>query len=126
MFVILLIVRRHFISIFSLESRRGVSDRVVETLQSHHVKVDLVDEINNMAAAAIPHEYIVQHVSTHYPEKTLSEWNDIVISSLSAHGKSRSKLLRFKRASENNARAQKVKYEALKKTYEYKRKQSKK
>ena len=112
--------------LYPSESRQGQSDRVVETLKSHHVKVDLVDEINNMAAAAIPHEYIVQHVSTHYPEKTLSEWNDIVISSLSAHGRSRSKLLRFKRASENNARSQKVKYEALKKTYEYNRLHSKK
>ena len=99
------------------------SNRISETFKTHNVKKTLIDEINNMAASSIPREYIISHVGSHYPDKSESEWNDIVISSLNVYGKHAPKQLRYKRSMENSIQVHRARYEALKKTHEYKKQQ---
>ena len=43
------------------------------SLDAHGVQAFLIDEINGMATSYIPHETIIRHVQTHFPDKKLSE-----------------------------------------------------
>jgi ElaB/YqjD/DUF883 family membrane-anchored ribosome-binding protein len=56
-------------------------------LDTHGVDAALVEEINRMAASSVSRDALVQHVSTHFPNKQKDDWNDIVIAALGSKGK---------------------------------------
>lgn len=97
-------------------------NRLMNTLNKHNVEEALVIEINHMAASRIPREYIIQHVGTHFPEKSLSDWNDIVIAAVGSQGKHHTTSLRFKKANKEARMRIQDKYILQKNTHDYRKK----
>jgi hypothetical protein len=76
--------------------KKNSKSKMLSTLSAHGVKEVLIQEINNMKNSFIPREHIVRHVGTHFPEKTSTEWNDIVISALGLGGNLASEVKKMK------------------------------
>lgn len=67
----------------SKQSRHSANvDKTKNALETHGVDDAFVTEINRMAASFIPRDAILNHISTHFPEKKTEDWNDIMIASL--------------------------------------------
>jgi len=98
------------------------NNKLRQTLNNHKVKTEIISEINNMAASSIPREYIVAHVGTHFPTKSVSELNDIVLSAIGTYGKNNPKTLQFEHAAQDAIQSLRSKYAALKKTHEHRKK----
>lgn len=92
------------------------TSKMHSTLSSHGVSSALAKEINNMASSFIPRETIVKHVQTHFPNKEPHEWNDIVISAISAAGKSQPNSLETNKAETKYAEFRKHKFDQAKET----------
>jgi hypothetical protein len=67
--------------------KRGLGNRVSNTLEKHGVSDALVKELNRMHGSSVPRDALIQHVSTHFPEKKSEDWHDIVIAAIAFHGK---------------------------------------
>ena len=67
-----------------------------------------------MSTSFIPRETIIKHVQTHYPNKKLSEVNDIVISAIALTGKKQADVLDFKKHNKVTAQAKRQKFENAK------------
>lgn len=93
--------------------------KVSHTLKEHGVSDSLVREINNMASSYIPRETIVKHVQAHFPNKDQHEWNDIVISAISAAGKAQPDSLATTKSSKVQASFQQQQFQKAKDSLEY-------
>lgn len=96
----------------------GVEPKMESTLKAHGVSDSLVREINNMASSYIPRETIVKHVQTHFPNKDQHEWNDIVISAISAAGNTQPDSLATAKSSKAAADFQKEQFKRAKQSME--------
>lgn len=101
-----------------LQDAPAAERKMDSTLRAHGVSDSLVREINNMASSYIPRETIVRHVQTHFPNKDQHEWNDIVISAISAAGKAQPDSLDTAKSSTAAATFQKEQFARAKRSME--------
>jgi hypothetical protein len=74
----------------SIQERYEKSDRpngLKRILDTHGVDDPLVDELNRMATSSVSRDAMIQHVGSHFPEKSKSDWNDILVASLGVRGR---------------------------------------
>lgn len=81
------------------------------TLDHHGVPENLMREIHSMASSYIPRETIVKHVKSHFPGKSESDWNDIVVSAIGVGGRAMPKNQDFKKANAVRHKLKKEKFE---------------
>jgi len=98
---------------------RSEDRKVAGALREHGVSDSLVREINNMASSYIPRETIVKHVQSHFPNKEQHEWNDIVISAISAKGKEQPDSLATTKSSKAQANFQQQQFQKAKDSLEF-------
>lgn len=87
---------------------------IQSSLDAHGVQPYLIDEINGMATSYIPRETIIKHVQSHFPEKSLSEVNDIVISAIALTGKNQAHLMDIQISNKLSAQSQREKFNIAK------------
>jgi hypothetical protein len=92
-------------------------DKSKNALETHGVDDALVTEINRMAASFIPRDAILNHISTHFPDKKTEDWNDIMIASL-AKNRRRIPGQDTDRAARQEALLKQKKFERAKQSFE--------
>lgn len=89
-------------------------------LSKHAVSNSLIQEINRMAASSVPHDSLVLHVKSHYPQQSKEVWNDIVVSALAAQGRV-SQVTDFEKSRQGNLAFRQQMYERSRASYEAKK-----
>lgn len=93
--------------------------RLEATLDHHNVGDQLIAEINKMAESFIPKEDIIDHVRKHhFPNKHLSDLNDIVVSAIAVAGKPVGETMTLQQSKLLDRQNHHKKYEKLKKDFE--------
>lgn len=103
----------------SIQGSNQSKSRLEATLEHHNVGDQLVAEINKMAESFIPKEDIIDHVRKHhFPNKHVSDLNDIVVSAIAVAGKSVGETMTLQQAKLLDKANHHKKYEKLKSDFE--------